>query len=426
MSVPAPPAPIQIPFPARPGVTLAARLDAPAGPPKACALLVHGYTCSMDLAITRRIAEGLAGEGFSVLRFDLPGHGKTHGIAFADTNFSDYRAAVLAVVDHMRANLRAPSILVGHSLGGAALLSVAADVPEAKAIATIGTPADVADVVRLVGASPDEVRAKGEAEIDIGGYRFRIRRQFLDDASRHDVTANLAHLKKALLVMHSPLDQIVGIDHAARIYAAAKHPKSYVSLDHADHLLSDPADAAYAARVIAAWASRYLPDAPPKTMDHTPVVVSEIGQGRYANTVTAGRHRLFADEPQAVGGDDLGPGPYDYLSIALGACKSMTLRMYAQRKGLDLGRISVEVSHGKVPVEHCDDCGDAIDGRTGRIDRFECRISVDGAVADEIRDKLVEIAGKCPVHKTLHSGAAIVTRLVESKPLAGRAGASAD
>ena len=408
------PAPIRIPFPGRPEITLAARLDLPSGPPKACALLVHGYTCSMDLAITRRIAEGLAGEGISVLRFDLPGHGKTDGIAFADSTFSDYRAAVLAVVEHMRQNLRAPTILVGHSLGGAALLAAASEIPEAKAIATIGTPADVSEVVRLIGASPDEVRANGEAEVVISGFTFRIRRAFLDDAARHDITTGLPHLKKALLVLHAPRDEIVGIDNAKRIYAAAKHPKSFVSLDGGDHLLTDPADAAYAARVIAAWASRYLPADPPQVSEtHKSVTVAEIGQGRFANTVTAGRHRLFADEPLSVGGDDLGPGPYDYLAIALAACKSMTLRMYAQRKGLELGRISVEVSHGKVPVDHCEDRGDAAEGRSGKIDRFECVVSVAGDVAPDVREKIVEIAGKCPVHKTLHEGAAIVTRLAD-------------
>lgn len=418
MPPPAMSAPIRFPFPDHPGLTLAARLDSPSGPPKACALLVHGFTCSMDLAVTRRIAEGLAGEGISVFRFDLPGHGKSDG-TFAETNFTDYRAAVLAAVEHMRRHLHAPTILVGHSLGGAALLSAAAEIPEAKAIATIGTPADVADVVRLIGAAPDEVRSRGEAEVTIAGFRFRIRRQFLDDAATHDIVAGLGHLRKALLVMHAPLDEIVGIDHAARIYSAARHSKSFVSLDHADHLLTRTEDAAYAARVIAAWASRYLPAEAPATAPsppHMPVIVAEIGQGQYANTVTSGRHRLFADEPVAVGGDDLGPGPYDYLSIALAACKSMTLRMYALRKGLQLGRISVAVSHGKVPVEHCQDCGAAFEGRTGKIDRFECIISVDGDVAPDTRAKLVEIAGKCPVHRTLHDSAAIVTRLADHDP----------
>lgn len=393
---------------------LAARLDLPSGPPEAYALLVHGFTCSMDLAITRRIAEGLAGEGLAVFRFDLPGHGKSGG-TFADSNFSMYRAAVLAAAQHMRETLAAPTILVGHSLGGAALLAAASELAEARAIATIGTPADVADVVQLVGASPATIREKGEAEVAIQGYRFLIRRQFLDDADGHDVTRGLAHLKKALLVMHSPLDEIVGIDHAARIYAAARHPKSFVSLDHAGHLLTDPRDAAYAARVIAAWASRFVAAEPASAaVTHDSVRVSEIGQGLYQNAVLAGRHRLFADEPVAVGGDDLGPGPYDYLSIALGACKSMTLRMYARHKGIDLGRISVDVRHGKVPVDHCGDCGAVAEGRTGKIDRFECSISIEGEVAPDVRSRLVEIAGKCPVHKTLQDRAAIVTRLAGS------------
>jgi uncharacterized OsmC-like protein/alpha/beta superfamily hydrolase len=339
-------------------ISLAARIDLPAGPPRAYALLVHGYTCSMDLAITRRIAEGLAGEGLAVLRFDLPGHGKSGGV-FADTNFSKFRAAVLAAVDYMRANYNAPTVLVGHSLGGAALLEAASEIPEAKAVATIGTPADVGEVVRLIGASPNQIREQGSADIEIDGHKFTIRRQFLEDAAHYQIAAALPGLRKALLIMHAPLDEIVGIDHAARLYAAAKHPKSFISLDHAGH--------------------------------------------------------LFADEPVAVGGDDLGPSPYDYLSIALGACKSMTLRMYSRHKGLDLGRISVEVSHGKVAAEHCEDCSEVAAGRSGRIDRFECLIAIDGPVADEVRERLVEIAEKCPVHKTLQQSVAIVTRVGESE-----------
>ncbi len=393
------------------GVKLAARLDLPSGPPRAWALLVHGFTCSMDLAITRRIAEGLAGEGIAVLRFDLPGHGKSDG-RFAETTFTDYRAAVLAAVAFMRDKFSAPTILVGHSLGGAAILSAAGEIAEAKAIVTIGTPADVAEVVRLIGASPEQVQESGEAEVIIEGHRFRIRREFLDDAASHKITDALPHLRKALLVMHAPRDAIVGIEHAARLYAAARHPKSFVSLDHADHLLSDSRDAAYAARVIAAWASRFVDEekilAPG---GHDRVRVAEIGQGKFQNTVLAGRHRLFADEPASVGGDDLGPSPYDYLAIALGACKSMTLRMYARHKGLDLGRISVEVSHGKVAADHCDDCGAAAEGRTGRIDRFECHIQIEGELPPELKDKLVEIAGKCPVHRTLEHGAAVVTKV---------------
>lgn len=404
--------PIRFDFESRAGrIELAARLDLPAGPPRAYALLVHGFTCSMDLAITRRIAEGLAGEGLAVVRFDLPGHGKSGGV-FSEGNFSEYRAAVLTAVAYMRARFEAPTVLVGHSLGGAAIISAAAEIPEATAIATIGTPADVADVVRLVGASADEVRAQGQADIVIDGHRFTIRRQFLEDADQYRIVEALPRLRKALLILHAPLDEIVGIDNAARLYAAAKHPKSFISLDHAGHLLQEPRDAAYAARVIAAWASRFLEDAPVTDAGgHDRVRVSEIGQGQFQNTVMTGRHRLFADEPQSVGGDDLGPSPYDYLSIALGACKSMTLRMYARHKGLELGRISVEVSHGKVAAEHCEDCGEVAAGGTGRIDRFECMIAIDGPVAPDVRDRLVEVAEKCPVHKTLQLSAAIVTRL---------------
>ncbi len=396
-------------------IELAARLDLPAGPPQAYALLVHGFTCSMDLAITRRIAEGLAGEGLAVFRFDLPGHGKSGG-EFSESNFTDYRAAVLAAVAYMREQYAAPTVLVGHSLGGAAILAAASEVPEAKAIATIGTPANVAEVVRLIGASPEEVRAMGQADVVIDGHTFTIRRQFLEDADHYHIVDTLPHLRKAILFLHAPRDEIVGIDNAARLYSAAKHPKSFISLDHGGHLLTDPRDAAYAARVIAAWASRFLVDLPTaEAGDQDLIRVSEMGQGQFQNSVSAGRHRLFADEPVSVGGDDLGPSPYDYLAIALGACKSMTLRMYARLKGLELGRISVDVSHGKVSAEHCEDCGEVAAGRSGRIDRFECVITVDGSVAPEVRERLANIAEKCPVHRTLQQSAAIVTRIADGE-----------
>ncbi len=278
---------------------------------------------------------------------------------------------------------------------------------------TIAAPSDVAHVLHQFNADLEKIKGDGIANVTLAGRTFTIRREFVEDACGQAFTDRIPNLRKALLVMHAPTDQTVGIEHATAIFTAAKHPKSFVSLDSADHLLSDRRDAAYAAEVIAAWASRFLPEGRQDVAAmHEGVLVAETGIGEFQNSVTAGRHRLITDEPAWVGGLDSGPSPYDYLAIALGACTSMTLRLYAEQKQLQLGRLSVGVTHGKVPVEHCRDCGEAIEGRTGEIDRFERVISVEGGVDAELADKLVEIAGKCPVHRTLDGGAAVVTRVM--------------
>jgi putative redox protein len=305
-------------------------------------------------------------------------------------------------------------VLIGHSLGGAAVLAAAHRIPEVRAVVTIGAPADVAHVLHNFGSSLEEIEAKGEAVVRLAGRPFRIARSFVDDARMQRLDGFVGNLGRALLVLHSPVDATVGIENAARLYAAAKHPKSFVSLDDADHLVSRRSDATYAARVIAAWVDRYLPAEEPAASAATEpetIVVSETGGGTYQTSVLAGRHRLMADEPVAAGGLGSGPSPYDYLAIALGACTAMTLRVYAAHKTLDLPRVTVEVRHGKVAAEHCEDCGAAVEGRTGAIDRFERVIRVDGGVAPELAAKLGEIADKCPVHKTLTRGAAVVTRV---------------
>ncbi|MBU1210440.1 MAG: bifunctional alpha/beta hydrolase/OsmC family protein [Alphaproteobacteria bacterium] len=405
------PAPQRISFPGANGHELAARLDLPEGAPRAYALFAHCFTCSKDLAAARRIAQGLAEEGIGVLRFDFTGLGHSDG-EFANTNFSSNVADLISAADYMRANFAAPSILIGHSLGGAAVLAAAGDIAEVKAVATIGAPSDVGHVLHQFGSSLDEVAAEGEAHVTLGGRPFTIKRQFIEDAGGHDLAARIGAMKRALLVLHSPTDEIVGIKNASAIFTAAKHPKSFVSLDNADHLLTRAEDAAYAARVISAWAARFL-SAQNVVADQgvENVVVTETGAGKFQNSVRSGTHVILADEPKSAGGLDSGPSPYDFLSIALGACTSMTLRMYADRKKLGLGRISVEVRHGKVDAAHCEDCEAAAEGREGRIDRFERIISVDGELDDALRDKLVEIAGKCPVHRTLEASSAIVTRV---------------
>ncbi|MBU2583004.1 MAG: bifunctional alpha/beta hydrolase/OsmC family protein [Alphaproteobacteria bacterium] len=397
------------------GHDLAARLDLPAGKPRAYALFAHCFTCSKDLAAARRIAKGLSEQGIGVLRFDFTGLGHSKG-EFANTNFSSNVADLIAAADYLRSNQQAPAILIGHSLGGAAALAAAGKIPEVKAVATIGAPADVGHVLHQFGASLDEVRTSGKADVSLGGRPFSIQQQFVDDAEGQNLKAAIASMKKALLVLHAPTDEVVGIDNAAAIFTAAKHPKSFISLDAADHLLTRPQDAAYAAQVIAAWAARFLPEEEVVADEGVDdVVVTETGAGKFQNIVRSGRHRLLADEPRSVGGLDSGPSPYDYLSIALGACTAMTLRMYADRKNVDLGRISVSVHHGKVDAAHCEDCEGAAEGREGRIDRFERIISVEGEIAPELRGKLVEIAGKCPVHRTLEAGSAVVTRVAQRK-----------
>ena len=393
------------------GGELAARLDLPAGPTRAFALFAHCFTCSKDVLAAKRIAEGLARAGVGVLRFDFTGLGSSEG-EFSNTNFSSNVEDLVRAADFLRANFEAPAILIGHSLGGAAVLAAAGQIGEAKAVVTIGAPADVAHVLAQFSGSIDEIGAKGEAEVTLAGRKFNIKRAFIDDARDYQLAERIGALGKALLVMHAPLDSVVGIDNASRIFLAAKHPKSFVSLDDADHLLTSASAASYAATVIAAWVSKYIPQPVEGEDGADHVLVRETGAGKFQNMVASGRHRLIADEPVSVGGLDSGPSPYDYLAIALGACTAMTLRIYAEQKHLLLGRISVAVRHGKVASEHCTDCGEAAQGRSGRIDRFDREIMIEGAVDAALSDKLLEIADKCPVHRTLETGAAVVTKVV--------------
>lgn len=403
-------------FPGPSGATLAARLDLPGGPVRAYALFAHCFTCSKDLRAVRRIAAELAREGIAVLRFDFTGLGSSEG-EFASTNFSSNIADLRAAADFLRRHYAAPALLIGHSLGGAAMLAVAGSIPEARAVVTIGAPSDSHNVLRQFGTSVEAIERNGEAEVDLAGRKFVIRKQFIDDVRAQSITDAIATLKKALLVMHSPRDATVGIEHATRIFQAARHPKSFVSLDTADHLLTRAADADYAARVIAAWVTRYVEAAP--RSDAQPVTrvrVAETGEGRYQNAVQAGAWHAFADEPESAGGLGSGPSPYEFLAVALGACTSITLRMYAEHKQLALGRISVEVSHAKVHARDCMECTDEERASNARIDRFERVIAVEGKPAPELQAKLVEIAGKCPVHRTLERGAKVATRVEAQAP----------
>jgi putative redox protein len=394
-------------FPGGLGHALAARLDRPVGRARAFALFAHCFTCSKDLAAASRIARALSERGVAVLRFDFTGLGHSEG-EFSNTNFSSNVDDLVAAADHLRRSHRAPELLIGHSLGGAAVLAAAARVPEARAVATLGAPADPAHATGLLGDAVERIREQGEAEVELAGRRFRIRRQLLEDLAAQELERSIAQLRRALLVLHAPLDAVVGIEHASRIFQAARHPKSFVSLDRADHLLTRREDAEYAAGVIAAWASRYLsPAEEDEAPDQREVVVRETGEGRFAQEIAAGRHRLRADEPGSVGGSDTGPTPYGLLLAALGACTSMTLRLYAERKRWPLERVTVRLSHEKVHARDCEEC----ETREGRVDSIEREIALEGALDDEQRRRLLEIADRCPVHRTLHSEVRIASRL---------------
>ncbi|VAV98122.1 Bll2902 protein [hydrothermal vent metagenome] len=402
----------KIEFKGSQGDKLAARLDSPATTPKAYALFAHCFTCSKDIFAASRISQALTAEGIAVLRFDFTGLGASQG-EFANTNFSSNIDDLVLAADYLRENFQAPQLLIGHSLGGAAILAAAEKISETNAVVTIGAPADIEHVLENFGSSLEAVESKGEATVSLAGREFTIKSQFVKDVREQAQEQRIKNLKKPLLIFHSPIDQTVGIDNATKIFVAAKHPKSFVSLDQADHLLSRREDAIYVAEVLGAWVTRYLRPteaAQPVAHDDLIVRVEETGQSKFQQKITSGQHQLLADEPASVGGADTGPSPYDYLSVALGACTTMTMRMYADHKGYDIGKLSVEVSHAKI---HAKDCVDCVDGRTGRVDHFERAISVEGGVTAEIAEKLLKIADKCPVHKTLELSSVVATRMAD-------------
>ena len=397
------------------GDTLAARLDRPEGQVRAVALFAHCFTCSKDIFAAARISQGLTAAGFAVFRFDFTGLGQSGG-DFANTNFSSNVADLVAAATHLRNTIGAPQILIGHSLGGAAVVKAALEIPEVQAVATIGAPAEATHVTENFHANLDEIEEKGEATVDLAGRQFSIKKQFLDDLKSQSVTQAAASLRKPLLVMHAPLDQTVGIENAGELFMAARHPKSFVSLDTADHLLTKRADAAYAAQVLAAWASRYIAfDDPVKETRNIPkpvdggVVVRETGKGKFQQDVVVGPHLQFADEPKSFGGDETGPSPYEFVSAGLGACTSMTMRMYADRKQWPVERISVTVRHNKIHAEDCDACDT---NANAKVDQFARDIEIEGDLTSEQLEKLMEIADKCPVHRTLNAPVHIPTQRV--------------
>ena len=403
-------------FPNANGEKLAAVLDLPLGRPVAYTLFAHCFTCGKDFRTAKRISEQLTTHGIAVLRFDFTGLGSSEG-EFANTHFSSNVDDLVAAADHLRKAYAAPAILIGHSLGGAAVIAAAEKIPDARAVVTIAAPFDPAHVVGLFKEHVEAIRAKGELEVALAGRPFRIKREFLEDAAERSLRQSLATLRKALLVFHSPTDETVGIENASQIFGAARHPKSFVSLAGADHLLSKAEDGKYVANVVAAWVGRYLEK--PEIMSEAEieaglVLVRETHAGKFQQEILTGPHHLLADEPLKVGGLDSGAGPYDFLLAALGACTSMTIRLYADFKKIPLENVSVRLNHEKkIHSKDCEDC----DSKVTKVDHIDRAITLEGPLDDSQRKRLMEIADKCPVHQTLHSRIDITTTENRRPPL---------
>jgi putative redox protein len=403
----------RITFPGHDGSELAARLDRPDGPHLATALFAHCFTCSKDILPARRIAARLAAAGIAVLRFDFTGLGQSDG-DFADTTFTSNVDDLIAAAQKLAEMDMAPSLLIGHSLGGAAVLKAGAQLDGVKAVVTLGAPYAPDHVKHNFTGKLEEICKDGVAEVDLGGRNFRIGRDFIEDIQAEKLGPAIRNLKAALLVMHAPLDQVVSIDNAQEIFVAAMHPKSFVTLDDADHLISRASDAEYAAGVIAAWAARYLDLKEPAPTADAPegvIRVTEADPDGFLQDITNGPyHQLLADEPEAYGGTNRGLSPYGFLSAGLGACTSMTIRMYARRKGWPLEHVRVDVTHAKV---HAEDAVQEDGGKGQKVDQFNRMVYLRGDLDAEQRARLLEIADRCPVHKTLHTKSRIETELAE-------------
>ncbi|MBR9863566.1 MAG: OsmC family protein [Rhodobacteraceae bacterium] len=392
------------------GEDLAARLDLPAGRVLATAVFAHCFTCSKDIPAARRLSQRLAAAGIAVLRFDFTGLGHSEG-EFSNTDFTSNVQDLVLAAKALEERLRAPGLLIGHSLGGAAVLRAAAQIDSAKAVVTLGAPFDPAHVLHNFGSSLAEIEEQGAAEVSLAGRPFTIRNSFVQDVSAANLKDSIGRLKRALLVLHAPMDQTVGIENASQIFEAARHPKSFVTLDNADHLISDGADADYAAEVIASWAGRYLKLSRPAAPIGAPEGVvrsDEADPEGFLQDITAGpNHHILADEPEAYGGSNLGMSPYNLLSAGLAACTSMTIRMYARRKGWPLSDVSVAVTHDKIHASACATCVTT----EGKVDQFKRSITLTGDLSEDQRQSLLEIANKCPVHRTLESEINVTTAL---------------
>lgn len=403
----------RITFTGAQGDRLSARVDRPIdGRVQAWLLFAHCFTCSKDLRAVGNLTHALNQAGIGVFRFDFTGLGQSEG-EFADTSLSSNVDDLRAAAAWMEEQLEAPAILVGHSFGGAAVIRAAGHLPSVRAVATIGAPFDPAHVTHLFEEALDEIEAEGSADVEIAGRRFTLSSDFVQDLDGRSMESAIRELRRPLLIFHSPIDQIVGVENARAIYEAARHPKSFVSLDDADHLLLDEGDSRYVGSVLAAWAARYLPPRPERGRSEAELaddaVVTRTPGDTFRTEVLARGHALLADEPVAVGGDDLGPTPYDLLAAALGACTSMTLGMYARRKGWPLDEAAIRVRHTRIHARDSERCDD----REPRMDRLAREITLEGDLDEEQRARLLEIADRCPVHRTLSAGVEITTRAAE-------------
>ena len=391
------------------GQKLSGRLELPADQhPHNFALFAHCFTCNKNLSAVRNISRGLTSQGFGVLRFDFTGLGESEG-DFEDTNFSGNVEDLVAAANFLKEEYQAPTVLIGHSLGGAAAIFAASELDSIKAVVTVGAPSNPKHVTHLLKSNLEEIEANGKAVVNLSGRDFTIKKQFIDDLQTKSLPEDAKNLNKALLVMHSPQDLTVEIKNAEEIYIAARHPKSFVSLDGADHLLMRKEDSVYVGKVIAGWASRYvdIPETPKINSQHQVVASLDDSEG-YTTQMKVGNHYMVADEPESVGGKDFGPSPYELVSAGLSACTAMTIKMYVARKGWKLENVEVHTSYGKTHAIDCENCEDP----NAIIDTFEREIKLEGELDEKQIKRILQIADKCPVHKTLHSETQVITKLI--------------
>ncbi len=407
---------LKLNIPNNEGITLATRLEQPLEiKPRAFAIFAHCFTCTKNIKAAINISRALARKGIATLRFDFTGLGESEG-DFADTNFTSNVRDLIDVANYLSEHYEPPKLLIGHSLGGAAVLQAASAIDSIKAVVTIGAPSEPSHVQKLLSPFKENIIAQGEAEVTLAGRPFKIKRQFLDDLSQSKMAGTIQTLRKALLVMHSPIDNTVGIDNAAEIFTQARHPKSFVSLDDADHLLLQPAHSEYAGSLIAEWSAKYIetpmPSAPSKEKP-TEAVVVKIGQNGLTTDIMAGGYALTADEPSQFGGNNQGPTPYEYCLSGLGACTAMTLKMYIERKKWNVEEIRVDLKHEKIHAEDCQSCETA----EGKIDQIQRTITITGELTKDQYQRLLVIADKCPVHQTLQKEVKIDTKLADQNIL---------
>lgn len=398
---------IKLSFPNLEGQKLSARLELPVDKRTyTYAVFAHCFTCSKNLNAVTHISRALTSKGIGVLRFDFTGLGESEG-DFEDTNFSTNVSDLITATEYLKENYGEAQIMIGHSLGGAAVLMAAHQLEYIKAVATVGAPADPVHVKHLFEDSIDKIEEEGKAKVNLGGLPFVIKKQFVDDLENYEKSNFIKELRRPLLVMHSPQDQTVDIKNAEKIHTSAMHPKSYVSLDGADHLLTHRGDAQYVGQIVASWTQRYIEMEGLEELetDHQVVVRNEADRGLQTEIMANG-HFILTDEPESQGGTNLGGTPYDLLVAALGSCTAMTIRMYAKHKKIPLEEVKVHLTREK---RHADDAQDLSEkSKMEFIDRF---IELTGDLTKEQRDRIVEIADKCPVHKTLTNGLKVNTTL---------------